>query len=127
MLFSALGTDFQGAARTAGGLDVHEFADQGSGFAHAAQDAEAFGFKQRLHAGEEFEFRNMPDLAVKMRGLAAGDPDGSEWAAGLRGAEHIDYGHSDAGGVHDQAATAGELWIAREFHDAGDDDGVWRA
>ena len=50
---------------------------------------------------------------------------GASGAAGLRGAEHIDYGHSDAGGVHDQAATAGELWIAREFHDAGDDDGVW--
>jgi hypothetical protein len=77
VLFSALRTYPESAARAAGGLDVHEFADQGSGFAHAAQDAEAFGFKQRLHAGEEFELRNI-----------AGDPDGGESAAGLRGAEH---------------------------------------
>ncbi len=50
VLFSAFGADFQGATRAAGGLDMQEFANQGSGFAHAAHYAEAFGFEQRLQA-----------------------------------------------------------------------------
>jgi hypothetical protein len=120
MLAGAVGAEADVAGGVGGGSEIGELAQKRRHEFQVRSDFELAVFEGELEGGEEVAFGHVPGFAGAALLVAAGNVDGENIAVEAGGAEHIDDGRTDAGGVDGKRSVAGELVMLDDFADAID-------